>query len=98
MFNKLELFALVAMASLMDACSAAEQIESHVECGQICDRYSECYDSDYNTEECTNECNASYDEDPKYFEKIDSCEACIDDKSCSEGTFSCADKCIGIVP
>lgn len=77
---------------------ACDDIEARVECVQICDRYAECFDSDYNVDRCSEECTDEYEKDESYLKKIDDCESCIDDKSCSESTFKCADECIGIVP
>lgn len=86
------------LLALVPACGAADEVESQVECEAICDRYAECYDSDYDVGECAAECKDEFDEDADYLEKIDDCDACIDDKSCSESTFACADECLGIVP
>ncbi len=79
-------------------CGVAEEVESQVDCQDICDRYAECYDSDYDVDECRSECEGEVDEDSEFLEKIDACDTCLEDKSCTEGTFSCADECIGIVP
>lgn len=89
---------IVVLLALATSCAAADEVESRVDCDTICDKYADCYDSDYDTEACASDCEAEYDADPDYIEKIDDCEACIDDKSCSESTFSCVDECVGIVP
>ena len=77
---------------------ACDDIESRVECVQICDKYSECYDSDYDVDGCAEECTDEYEADESYLEKIDACDTCLEDKSCTESTFRCSDECIGIVP
>lgn len=88
---------LLVLPSL--ACSeAADEIESQIECPQICKKYSECFDKDYDVDECSSDCKREFDKDPDYINKIDACHSCIEDKSCSESTFSCADECVGIVP
>lgn len=86
------LFSLVLMLG------ACDTVESRVECVQICDRYAECHDSDYDVDRCAEECTDEYDADDSYLEKIDACDSCIEEKSCTESTFKCADECIGIVP
>lgn len=92
-------FALTGLFIAVVGCSdVAEEIESQIDCPSICQKYADCYDDDYDVDECAEECEAEFDEDPDYIDKIDACDDCIDDKSCSESTFKCADECIGIVP
>lgn len=88
---------LIACLTLL-GCGVAEEVESQLDCQDICDRYAECYDSDYDVDECRSDCEQEVDEDSEYLEKIDACDACLEDKSCAEGTFSCTDECLGIVP
>jgi hypothetical protein len=89
------LFIAIAAAGCSEA---ADEVESQIECPQICEKYAECYDDDYDVEECSSDCKAEFDRNPEYIEKIDACDACIENKSCSDATFSCVDECVGIVP
>ena len=89
---------LAVLVVLVPACGAADEVESHIECDAICEKYADCYDSDYDIEECASDCRAEFDEDADYLDKIDACDSCIEDKSCSESTFECTDECVGIVP
>lgn len=88
----------IAIASTLGCSEAADEIESQIDCPSICKKYSDCYDKDYDVEECSSDCKAKFDEDPEYINKIDACDSCIENKSCTESTFECADECIGIVP
>lgn len=79
-------------------CGAADEVESQVDCLDICQRYSDCFDSDYDVSECQSECEGKVDEDESFLEDVSGCDNCIDDRSCSEGAFACTDDCAGIVP
>lgn len=79
-------------------CSGDNEVDRVIDCHSICDRYSECFDSDYDVDECRGSCESEADADAEFEDRVDSCEACIDEASCTEGTFSCADDCVGIVP
>lgn len=91
----MKIFTAVAVVMTLVACN---DIESRVECVAICDKYSECYDSDYDVDGCAEECTDKYDADEDFIEDIDACDNCVDDKSCAESTFACAADCAGIVP
>lgn len=94
----LALSGLFLSAAVVGCSEAADEIESQIDCPSICKKYSDCYDKDYDVEECSSDCKAEFDKDPEYINKIDACDSCIENKSCSESTFQCADECLGIVP
>jgi hypothetical protein len=73
------------------------EVEEHIDCFQICDRYEECWDEGYDVSACTDECETNADTEDGYEEKASACEDCLDGRSCA-GSFPCADECIGIVP
>lgn len=75
-----------------------DEAESAFDCHQVCSRYQTCVDDDYDVSACRDRCRTNADNDESYKDKADACEACIDDKSCAGGVFSCATECIGIVP
>jgi hypothetical protein len=91
----LKISTTVAFLAVLGACN---DIESRVECVAICDKYADCYDSDYDVDGCAEECTDEYDADEDFIKKIDACDNCVDDKSCTESTFACAADCVGIVP
>jgi hypothetical protein len=73
-----------------------QTIDRSSDCAEICDRYKDCLSSDYNTEKCRDRCTDM--KDPKGTDKIDRCQKCIRDSSCSGSVFKCASDCVGIVP
>lgn len=88
---------LAFFALTLAACSGAEQVETAFDCDSICDRYQDCFDSDYDAEACMDSCQAKAKDDADYRRRVDECEVCADNRSCSE-SFSCTDECLGIVP
>lgn len=78
--------------------SGCNAIESHAECVDVCDRYAECFDSSYDTEACVDRCSDDADNSDDFARRLNVCEACADDRACSETVFPCADDCAGIVP
>jgi len=86
---------LTCLAGPMIACNEAD---TAVDCGSICDRYKECFDSDYNVDDCAENCKKEADKSEDYRHSADDCHACIDDHSCVAGGFSCLTECVGIVP
>ena len=83
----------VAFAATGSGCQDAENAYN---CDQICDRYKDCFDQNYDAEACQTRCEEKAD-DSGFADKAESCEACVDDKSCT-GSFVCVDECVGIVP
>jgi hypothetical protein len=70
-------------------------IDRGTDCAQICDKYKECFMSDYNVDDCTDSCTDMTDEDAT--DRIDDCENCLDDTSCTE-TPGCTTECVGLIP
>jgi hypothetical protein len=70
---------------------------NRAQCGQICERYRDCFDSDYDVGDCVDDCVDESRDDDEYKEQVDVCETCIQDRSCSE-SFGCTAQCAGIVP
>jgi hypothetical protein len=92
------LFAISVVFALAVGCSAKDEIEQEIDCHSICDRYSECFDADYDVSACQDRCEDNVDQDPSYMDKVDACDNCIDDRSCTNATFACITECAGIVP
>jgi hypothetical protein len=92
------LFAIGVVFALAVGCSAKDEIEQEIDCHSICQRYSDCFSADYDVSACQDSCEDNVDQDPSYMDKVDACENCIDDRSCTNATFVCADECVGIVP
>jgi hypothetical protein len=89
-------FALALAAGLWTpSCGEADKI---YDCQSVCNRYKSCFSSTYDVDGCRSRCKNNADTDMDYQRKADDCEACIDDRSCQSATFSCATRCVGIVP
>jgi len=83
---------------LAAGCSADDEIDEEIDCGQICNRYADCIDEDYDVSECQDRCENNADADPDFARDTDDCENCLDDRSCTGATFGCAAECVAIVP
>lgn len=86
------------MASVFGCGEAADEVTNSIGCGEVCARYSDCFDADYDVEGCTDRCEDDADASEDKEQRLEICNACIDDRSCSEATFDCTDDCVGIVP
>ncbi len=97
-FQFAAVFALVLAPFAFGACSSTvDEVDQHFDCNAVCHRYADCFDSAYDVDGCKDKCDADADKSDARQAKLDACHACIDDKSCA-GSFTCADKCTGIVP
>lgn len=91
-------FALALAPVTLFGCSAVDEISNKIDCHQVCQRYADCFKSDYDVDGCTDKCEASANDDAQRERKLEMCDSCIDDRSCNDATFNCADDCLGIVP
>jgi hypothetical protein len=90
---------LLLSAAGMSACGKDDPvtaIDRSMDCSEICGRYKDCIQTDYDTDKCEDRCTDMVDS--KETDKIDDCENCIDDKSCTNSVFNCTTECAGIVP
>lgn len=96
---KLFTIALVGMAlSLgMFSCDEADKVENKITCGEVCSRYRDCFDSDYNVDQCTDSCEAEANANQAKDHRLEVCNTCIDDQSCTAAAFDCATDCSGII-
>lgn len=90
------LFAAAALS--LFALSCTDEIDRVTDCQDICARYADCFDSSYDVDGCRNDCRDNAESDADFDQHVDNCENCLDDRSCSSATFSCAAECSGIVP
>jgi hypothetical protein len=91
------LFAVLALG-LGLATTSCDDIDEAFDCQQVCSRYQDCFDASYDVGRCRDNCRARAANDTSVKAAADSCEACIDDMSCSGATFNCAASCASIVP
>ena len=86
------------VASVVGCSEAVDEVTNSISCGEVCERYQDCFDADYDVEGCTDRCENSADASEDKERRLEICDACIDDRSCSDATFACTDDCVGIVP
>jgi hypothetical protein len=86
---------MIAVSAFPFACDEAD---TAFDCQKVCSRYQSCFDGDYDVSTCRDRCRDKARNDQDWENKADSCESCIDDRSCSDATFSCLTECVGIVP
>jgi hypothetical protein len=90
---------LVSVAAMFVGCSeAVDEVTSTVKCADVCGRYKDCFDSDFDVDGCTDRCEDDADASENREQRLEACDSCIDDKSCTDATFNCASQCAGIVP
>jgi hypothetical protein len=80
------------------AVAGCDEADKIFDCQSVCSRYQSCFDKSYDVGSCRNRCKDKADADKDFEQKADSCEKCIDDKSCAAATFSCVPECSSIVP
>lgn len=92
------LFVGLTVAFVAQGSTGCSAIERQIDCSQICSRYADCYDSKYDQSGCRDRCNSAAAKDANYFSKVQQCDDCIGDKSCTSAAFKCAAPCASIVP
>jgi hypothetical protein len=88
----------VALAALVGCTSTVDEVTNTIDCQTVCERYADCFNADYDVDGCIDRCQNSADADAERQRRLRTCDDCIDDRSCTAATFSCADECVGIVP
>lgn len=96
--SALALGLFVITCSIAGCSDTVDDITNSIDCSSVCQRYADCFKSDYDVDGCTDRCENSADNDDDRQRKLRTCDDCIDDRSCTDATFNCADDCIGIVP
>ena len=72
--------------------------DSAADCRDICKRYKDCFDQNYGTQSCEERCRDNANNDSQYYKKVDNCDACIDNNTCTSAAFTCSAQCLGVVP
>ncbi|HEX2735742.1 MAG TPA: hypothetical protein VHM70_29285 [Polyangiaceae bacterium] len=93
---KLALISLFLLQPLL-SCSVADEVENKITCSRVCNRYKDCLDSDYDVDGCTSSCEKETNNDEDKDRRLETCNDCITNRSCSEATFKCADECVGVI-
>jgi hypothetical protein len=74
------------------------QIDRVTDCQDICSRYSDSFDSTYDVSACRSRCTEDAENSDDFDQRVDQCENCLDDRSCTSSAFSCSAECVTIVP
>ena len=94
--------ASIALSSLtlVVGCSdeVTDPIVNTITCNDVCRRYADCFDASYDVDGCTNRCENDATADEQQEQRLESCDTCIEDRSCASAVFSCSTECVGIVP
>ena len=91
------LFGLFGLLSLgVAGCMSGpiHDIDTAVDCGDLCGRYADCFDSSYDQDACRARCHDIVTRDPN---AANECDTCLDAHACSE-SFGCSGPCYGLIP
>lgn len=75
-----------------------DPLTNAITCQDVCERYEDCLDEDYDVSSCRSRCEDAATDDEAWEDRLESCEACLDDRSCASAAVDCASECSGIVP
>jgi hypothetical protein len=89
---------LLFAGAVVAGVSSCDSADEAFDCQQVCSKYHDCYDQSYDVGHCRDQCRARAANDPSVKQAADTCEACIDGKSCVSATFECGGSCSNIVP
>jgi hypothetical protein len=96
LWYRVRLLCLVAAGSVTVNCGSEDEIDQYADCIDICGRYQDCFDESYDVDDCADRCEDMDHTNERT--EIDQCENCLDDRSCAEAVFPCAQECTDIVP
>jgi hypothetical protein len=94
--HRMYLLCLFAASCVTLSCDSEDEIDQFSDCIDICGRYQDCFDESYDTDSCADRCEDMDHTNERT--EIDQCENCLDDRSCAEAVFPCAQECTNIVP
>lgn len=80
------------------ASGCANEIDRVTDCQDICARYADCFDASYDVGACRSRCADSARDNASFDQRVDQCENCLDDRSCTSSAFACTAECATIVP
>jgi hypothetical protein len=94
---------LLALSSVVCVASVgcgddADELINTITCGDVCERYADCFDDDYDVDACTERCENETTPDEEKEAELEECDACIDDESCTSAAFECTTECAQFVP
>ena len=75
-------------------CADAKNV---VSCAEVCNKYKSCINSDYDVASCTSQCEDKANDSASRQDQLDSCNSCIEDRSCSGAVFNCTTECASVI-
>jgi hypothetical protein len=79
---------VVLACSVLSGCV----LDTLVDCRNLCERYSDCFDPSLDLDECTSRCETRVDSGEE--DRADACDMCLDDNdTCASATFACGGDC-----
>jgi hypothetical protein len=78
--------------------ACVDDVDRITDCQQICERYSDCFDASYDVSACRTRCVDNARDSANFDQRVDECENCLDDRSCTSAVFGCGTECTTIVP
>jgi hypothetical protein len=97
-FKVVSVLGATALVFAVGCSSTVDEITNKIDCHGVCQRYADCFAADYDVDGCTDKCENSADSSDARQQKLQACNSCIDDRSCTSATFNCGADCVGIVP
>jgi hypothetical protein len=89
---------VIGLAVASFAAGSCDSVDAAFDCQAVCQRYHDCFNTSYDVGACRSSCRTRSANDPNVRGAADTCAACIDDKSCTSGLFTCGASCSSIVP
>lgn len=89
---------LIATVSVTACGDDPEEVVNRITCGDVCQRYADCFDDDYDVDGCTDRCTNDTTASEEKEERLELCDECIDDESCTGAVFGCTTECTPFVP
>jgi len=87
-----------ALALLLGNCAlGCSDAKNVVSCADVCDKYKSCINSDYDVTSCTTNCEDKANDSASRQDQLDSCDSCIQDRSCSGAVFNCTTECATVI-
>jgi len=89
---------LLSFGTGLAGAGCVNEIDRITDCQDICGRYSDCFDSSYDVSACRSKCTDKASHSADFDQRVDECENCFDDRSCTSTAFTCTTECVTIVP
>jgi hypothetical protein len=89
---KLGILASIIAAVSLFAAPACDDVDKTLDCSSICSKYDDCV-GNVDQDMCVDSCKDWADQNQDNADRLDACENCVDDRSCTESAFQCIAEC-----